>query len=249
MIEINDLEFGKFQSFIFEQAGISLSVNKKSLVSARLEKRLRHLGFDSYSDYFSLLDSHADPLETQVAVDLLTTNETFFFREPKHFDLLRDLATHARSSSRPLRVWSAACSSGEEAYSIAMVLADCMGERPWEVIGSDISVRVLRTPPPGPLSHRTYEPDPDQLSAALLPQGYRRAGWHAAGAAIAARAREVHADQPGQAPALHGHLRPDLPSQCDDLFQRRYKTPGRRSAGCEAAALGLFSGRTFGNAQ
>ena len=79
----------------------------------------------------------------QVAVDLLTTNETYFFREPKHFDWLRRVATTGRDRARPFRVWSAASSSGEEAYSIAMVLADCLGGAPWEVVGSDISTRVL----------------------------------------------------------------------------------------------------------
>lgn len=80
----------------------------------------------------------------QIAVDLLTTNETYFFREPKHFDFLRQHSLAARNRSQMFRVWSAASSSGEEAYSIAMVLADCMESTPWEVMGSDISTRVLQ---------------------------------------------------------------------------------------------------------
>jgi chemotaxis protein methyltransferase CheR len=79
----------------------------------------------------------------QTAVDLLTTNETYFFREPKHFDLLRELALSAASRSLTFRVWSAASSTGEECYSIAMVLADCLGGAAWEVVGTDISSRVL----------------------------------------------------------------------------------------------------------
>ena len=79
----------------------------------------------------------------QTAVDLLTTNETYFFREPKHFDLLRKVATLARGRSEAFRVWSAASSSGEEAYSIAMVLEDCLPGQAWEIVGSDISTRVL----------------------------------------------------------------------------------------------------------
>ena len=78
-------------------------------------------------------------------MDLLTTNETYFFREPKHFDFLRQQALAAHGRTAMFRVWSAASSSGEEAYSIAMVLADCLGsDTPWEVMGSDISTRVLR---------------------------------------------------------------------------------------------------------
>jgi chemotaxis protein methyltransferase CheR len=78
-----------------------------------------------------------------MAVDLLTTNETYFFREIKHFECLRAQALEASSRSQPYRVWSAASSSGEEAYSMAMVLADCMQTTPWEILGTDISSRVL----------------------------------------------------------------------------------------------------------
>jgi chemotaxis protein methyltransferase CheR len=145
MIELGDQEFTRFQAFIYEAAGISLSDSKKVLVSGRLEKRLRHHRLDSYSDYLHLISLPAQAQERQVAIDQLTTNETYFFREPRHFELLREWALAARDAGRGLRVWSAACSSGEEPYSIAMVLADCLGEsRPWEIVASDISSRVLQ---------------------------------------------------------------------------------------------------------
>jgi chemotaxis protein methyltransferase CheR len=144
MIDISDQEFVQFQRFIHEAAGISLSSAKKALVSGRLAKRLQQYRFGSYAEYFRLLVSGKAPAEVQTAVDLLTTNETYFFREPKHFDLLRELAAAARGCTQPFRVWSAASSTGEEAYSIAMVLADCLDGSPWEVIGSDISARVLQ---------------------------------------------------------------------------------------------------------
>jgi chemotaxis protein methyltransferase CheR len=143
MIAISDQEFAKFQRFIYEEAGITLPSSKKALVSGRLAKRLRQCQVGSYAQYFDLLASGRAAEEVQTAVDLLTTNETFFFREQKHFDLLRGQALAARKNAQPFRVWSAASSSGEEAYSIAMVLADCLEGRPWEVIGSDISTRVL----------------------------------------------------------------------------------------------------------
>ena len=140
---ISDQEFVQFQRFIYEAAGISLSPAKKALVSGRLAKRLQHHHLGSYAEYFRLLKSGKAQGEVQTAVDLLTTNETYFFREPKHFDLLREQALAARGRVQPFRVWSAASSTGEEAYSIAMVLADCLEDAAWEVLGSDISARVL----------------------------------------------------------------------------------------------------------
>ena len=144
MHPITDKEFAQFQQFIFEAAGITLSGAKQALVSGRLTKRLEAHHLESFSDYLRMLHSgqHAD--EVQKAVDLLTTNETYFFRETKHFDFLRQQALAARGRTQTYRVWSAASSSGEEAYSIAMVLADCLGDAPWEVMGSDISTRVLQ---------------------------------------------------------------------------------------------------------
>lgn len=139
---ISDQEFSCFQRFIYEAAGITLSPAKKALVCGRLAKRLDARQLRSYAEYFRLLESGSDPAEVQTAVDLLTTNETYFFREPKHFDVLRTHAVASRSH-RPFRVWSAACSSGEEPYSIAMVLADCIGSNPWEIVASDLSTRVL----------------------------------------------------------------------------------------------------------
>lgn len=144
---ISEREFGSFQRFIFENAGITMADSKKALVSGRLAKRLQHYGLPSYDAYFQMLSSGIHPDEVQLAVDLLTTNETYFFREARHFDLLREQAQAARPRLRegsPFRVWSAACSSGEEPYSIAMVLADVLGDAPWEVVASDISTRVLQ---------------------------------------------------------------------------------------------------------
>jgi chemotaxis protein methyltransferase CheR len=140
---LSDSDFHRFQRFIFERAGITLSTSKKALVSGRLAKRVAHHGLAGYAAYLELLASGA-AAEVQTAVDLLTTNETYFFRESKHFDLLRELALAASAQRRALRVWSAACSSGEEPYSIAMVLDDVQRGLAWEVLGTDISQRVLQ---------------------------------------------------------------------------------------------------------
>ncbi|OEZ60081.1 protein-glutamate O-methyltransferase CheR [Duganella sp. HH105] len=143
VVTITEREFTQFQRFIYEAAGIFMANGKQALVSGRLAKRLAHYQLESYGDYLRLLESRAQPAELQVAVDLLTTNETYFFREPKHFALLRDLAVEARERRQTMRVWSAASSSGEETYSIAMVMADVLGDAVWEVLGTDISTRVL----------------------------------------------------------------------------------------------------------
>jgi chemotaxis protein methyltransferase CheR len=143
-IGITDSEFSHFQRFIYTSAGITLPAAKKALVSGRLAKRLQQCGLGSYREYFQLLMSGKVAQEVQTAVDLLTTNETSFFREAKHFELLRQVAINARGRAQPLRVWCAASSTGEEAYSIAMVLADCLEGGSWEVVGSDVSQRVLK---------------------------------------------------------------------------------------------------------
>ncbi|WP_223293778.1 CheR family methyltransferase [Sideroxydans lithotrophicus] len=140
---LSDQEFRQFQTMIYEIAGISMSDAKKPLVSGRLVKRLKQHGLKSYGDYFRILMQKDRRDELQIAIDLLTTNETFFFREPRHFDFLRQQAPSLSRPDRPFRVWSAASSSGEEPYTIAMSLADVLGDSAWEVIGSDISTRVL----------------------------------------------------------------------------------------------------------
>ncbi|MEW6166596.1 MAG: protein-glutamate O-methyltransferase CheR [Pseudomonadota bacterium] len=140
---LSDREFAQIQQLLRRLAGIHLSAGKKALVCSRLCARLRTLGISRYCDYFERLCSGSDHEELQTAVDLLTTNKTSFFREPRHFDFLRERLAQQRRPGTPLRVWSAACSSGEEAYSAAMTLADAIGTQPWEVVASDISMRML----------------------------------------------------------------------------------------------------------
>jgi chemotaxis protein methyltransferase CheR len=140
---ITDQEFALFQRLIYNLAGISLSDAKRVLLVGRLGRRLKHHGFDTYSQYYRLLSSGEHPDEVQQMVDLLTTNETYFFREPQHFAFLRDVVLKERRGPSTLRIWSGASSSGEEAYSMAMVLAEHRPDGPWEVFGSDISLSIL----------------------------------------------------------------------------------------------------------
>lgn len=141
---ITDAEFVQFQKLICQLAGINLPGAKKVLLVGRLSKRLKHFGFMSFSQYHRHVTDGGNADELQIMVDLLTTNETYFFREPKHFDFLKELAKRSRSRDGMFRVWSAASSSGEEAYTMAMVLAEAMGAGPWEIVGTDISTQVLK---------------------------------------------------------------------------------------------------------
>ncbi len=143
---ISDSEFGHFQALMQRVAGIHLPASKKPLVSGRLSKRLRARGIGSYGDYYRLIAGGGEAAELQTAIELLTTNETYFFREPAHFEFLAREVLPGAPAGRPFRVWSAASSTGEEAYSIAMVLMDGLGDAaPWEVFGSDINSRVVET--------------------------------------------------------------------------------------------------------
>jgi chemotaxis protein methyltransferase CheR len=159
---LNDREFSQFQSWLYGAAGISLSPAKKALVAGRLFKRLKHYELDSYGEYFKLIMSGQRNGELQVALDLLTTNETYFFREPKHFDFLRQQVLPKAAPGKTFRVWSAASSSGEEPYSLAMTLAENLGTTPWEIIGSDISSQVLAKARAGhyPMERATNLPEP-----------------------------------------------------------------------------------------
>jgi chemotaxis protein methyltransferase CheR len=166
---INDQEFAQFQSMLVRVAGISLSPAKKTLVGGRLAKRLQHCQLATYGDYYALLASGCDTQEQQIALDLLTTYETYIFREAKHFDFLRERFLPERRPGAPLRVWSAACSSGEEPYSIAMLLADRLGENGWQVLASDISSRVLEKARGGHyFMDRTDQIPPDYLARFCL---------------------------------------------------------------------------------
>ena len=140
---LTDQEFALFQRLIHDLAGISLSAGKKLLLVGRLSARVEHHGCRSFGEYYQLLASGRHPDEVQRVVDLLTTHETYFFREARHFDFLRDTILPARRATPQFRIWSAACSSGEEAYSMAMVLAEHRPHAAWEVFASDISRSVL----------------------------------------------------------------------------------------------------------
>ncbi|HWL17666.1 MAG TPA: protein-glutamate O-methyltransferase [Opitutus sp.] len=146
---MRDSEFDFIRSLVYERSRINLSSDKRELVSARLGKRLRATKLASVGDYCRLLQSPGAEGELAHLIDAISTNHTFFFREQAHFDYLRTVVVpelRARASREhwsQLRVWSAACSSGEEPYSLAMTLADCANGWKWHIQATDISHRIL----------------------------------------------------------------------------------------------------------
>lgn len=144
--EITTAEFAQFQRLIYKIAGISLADSKKVLLAGRLGKRLRHYGLTTFGEYYRMVSGGDEDGELQTMVDLLTTNETYFFREEAHFDFLRDVILAGHSPANPFKIWSAASSTGEEIYTLCFVLAEALGlDSPWQVTGSDISTAVLAT--------------------------------------------------------------------------------------------------------
>lgn len=142
--ELSAIEYQDIRLFIQTACGIELGNKKQFLVVSRLNKRLRHLGIRSYSEYLKLINHPGERQERQTAIDLLTTNETYFFREPGHYHFLRERILPSLKTNSAIRIWSAACSSGEEAYSIGMELAENTRHPHWEVFATDINVSVLQ---------------------------------------------------------------------------------------------------------
>ena len=137
-----DKEFKLFQALIQEKLGIFLPPQKKALLSNRLWKRLQACQLQRFGDYYQLIISPHGQAELSTALELVTTNETYFFREQKHFDFLQDEILPRYRQGANFRVWSAAASTGEEPYSIAMVLRQrCQSD--WELLCSDVNRTVI----------------------------------------------------------------------------------------------------------
>ncbi|MEJ2792207.1 CheR family methyltransferase [Iodobacter sp. LRB] len=137
-------EFEQFRRFIYTEAGIDMPPSKRALIQSRLSKRLRELGLDNFSSYWRLLQQADGIDERQKAINLLSTNETYFYREPEHFSWLQfHVSALAKTKREPIKIWSAACSTGEEAYTIAIILAETLGiNGNWVLYASDINTRV-----------------------------------------------------------------------------------------------------------
>ena len=141
-------EFTQLSKFIYSNCGIKLPITKKTMLEGRLYKRLRALGMLNFKDYCQFVFS-AEGIKNELfhMIDVVTTNKTDFFREAAHFDFL---ANHVLASAKdsPFKVWSAGCSTGEEPYTLAMVLSDFAEKTPgfnYKIFATDISGRVLQT--------------------------------------------------------------------------------------------------------
>jgi len=147
---LSNREFIQISEFIHNQCGIKIPPVKKIMLEGRLRKRLKSLGMNSFKEYYEYLFS-AEGLRNEIVslIDVVTTNKTDFFRESDHFEFLRNHILPEYSTSRPILFWSAPCSSGEEAYTLAMVAHDYFQQRPSNSIrdflvwGTDISTQML----------------------------------------------------------------------------------------------------------
>lgn len=166
--KLSPAEFEKIAGLIKDKAGITITDGSHTLVVSRLSRHLKRLGLDSFDSYLALLQRPDSSEEVSQLVDALTTNTTKFFREPHHFDILEEqlvthLADQARSGKR-VRLWSAACSSGEEPYSIAATVLKAFpdaGKYDFRILATDINSAVLEKAQQGVYEQRLTAGVPD----------------------------------------------------------------------------------------
>ncbi|RPH31059.1 MAG: chemotaxis protein CheR [Bacteroidales bacterium] len=149
--ELNQEEFSKLSSFIYNESGIKMPPVKRIMLQSRLQKRLKELRMTSFKEYCSYIFSK-EGMNTEIIhmLDVVSTNKTDFFREPIHFDFLTSTVLPELLSSskhRNIKIWSAGCSSGEEPYTIAIVLLEFLEKNPtfdFSILGTDISTKILQ---------------------------------------------------------------------------------------------------------
>jgi chemotaxis protein methyltransferase CheR len=140
---LSDSEFDRFRRLAHRVFGLDLKPGKQELVSSRLGKLVRQRGFRCYDDYYRSIVADRTGESLAEMIDALTTNHTAFIREADHFDFLKREVLPRLAARQLVDVWSAACSTGEEVWSLAGTLYEALGPRRSLVIGSDISVRAL----------------------------------------------------------------------------------------------------------
>jgi chemotaxis protein methyltransferase CheR len=148
---LSQADYSRLCRLIYERAGISLGAGKKTMLEARIKRRLRALELDSYGHYCDyLFGARGLRDELTSLLDVVTTNKTDFFREPRHFDFLTQHALPELASQlegRPFQIWSAGCSTGEEPYTMAMVLSEYAAMHPgfrFRILATDLSTQVLQ---------------------------------------------------------------------------------------------------------
>jgi len=168
---LSHADFGRLRSLIYEQSGISLNDEKKTMLELRVKRRLRSLQLDSFGRYCDyLFQGHNQQEEIVHLLDAVSTNKTDFFREPEHFEFLVQKAVPdlvARNENgHPLLIWSAGCSTGEEPYTLAMVLNEWAAAHPgfrFRVLATDLSTTVLAKADQGVFSGEVARPVPADL--------------------------------------------------------------------------------------
>lgn len=167
---MSEKDFKRFSQFIYNEVGIKLPMSKKTMIEARLQKRIRTLGFKDHGEYVSFLFSQQGMREELInLIDVVTTNTTEFFREPQHFDLLQKKILpewQGRLAGQALRVWSAGCSTGMEPYTLAIVLSEFAanyGNFGFEILATDISTKVLQEAARGIYEEERILPVPRHL--------------------------------------------------------------------------------------
>jgi chemotaxis protein methyltransferase CheR len=177
-VKLSEKEFRNLGAFIHSQYGIKMPPSKKTMLEARLQKRIRALCMDSFAEYCEYVFSPEGIKEELVQmVDLVTTNKTDFFREPAHFSFLTEKAlpelinAHEAGVKRPLVLWSAGCSTGEEPYTLAMVLSEFterLGRFHFTILASDLSTKVLEKAQEGVYRDDRIGPIPQELRRKYL---------------------------------------------------------------------------------
>jgi chemotaxis protein methyltransferase CheR len=155
--------FNQFRELVYERSGISLGDNKISLVRARIAKRMRHLTLSDYGEYFRFVSNPKNQGEVQELVDAVSTNVTNFYREADHFEFMRKIIKDwVSSGKRHLRFWSAACSTGEEPYTIAIEILESIGTNTVnaKILATDINSTVLEKCYLGEYEQDRVEPVP-----------------------------------------------------------------------------------------
>jgi chemotaxis protein methyltransferase CheR len=166
-------------ALVYQHSGIRVGPEKQQMLANRLRRRLRELGLASFDEYCAELRSRSGEDEIEHLVDLISTNHTHFFREPDQFDFLKanilpELVPQLATAGSPLRVWSAAASSGEEAYTMAIVLEEYFRIHPavdWQLEASDISKRMLARAQAGIYRLDSRSPLPPELLRRYFQKG------------------------------------------------------------------------------
>lgn len=156
--------FDRLREIVYDTSGISLGPKKEALVSARVGKRMRVLGITDFTDYLKYLDKHGD--EVVGLLDAVSTNVTSFFRESHHFEYVAEEAANAyEAGQRRFRYWSAACSTGEEPYSLAMVLRETLPypDLDLRILATDICTDAIAKCEDATYEARKVEPVPQDL--------------------------------------------------------------------------------------